>query len=548
MAKPNPGNHLFLQVGDDVCARVPLKSRVITPDDDIVDAILEAIDHAEGVTVDDGDLVLVSEKALSISQGNALPVADIRTSRAARLLSRYVSRTPVGVGLGHPATMQLAIDEVGLRRILLAAAATVVTRPFGIRGVFYRVAGRRVNAIDGPSSANLPPYDSGPARRRPTATARYAALPPASQPAPATRWRSRSSTPTTSRPRCSPPRPASTPKRCVRSSSTTRSASRPSRRRSGWCARLPSSSSVRTAQTGRGRPAAIRANTSALVEHVGSDVHVMAMVKSNGYGHGIRLAAEAAIAGGATWLGVASSTEALDVSSFGVPVLIVGRGDPGSHEALVGDGIETTVYDDEGVETLASAAASVGRRARAHVKVDTGMGRLGVGLDRLGDLLRVLGKYSSDVEIAGVFTNFADSDATDLGFTEQQHDRFVAAVDDVRAVAPDTLAHCSNSGAILRAPHMHHDLVRPGIALYGYAPDTAAGVVKLRLAMTMLAPITQVKTVDAGTPVGYGRTWTAPRRTRVATVAAGYADGVLPRSRTQGWRSWAGAAARSSAG
>jgi alanine racemase len=290
---------------------------------------------------------------------------------------------------------------------------------------------------------------------------------------------------------------------------------------------LPSSSAFAPRKRVEVDTSAIRANTAALVRHVGADVRVMAMVKSNGYGHGIRLAAEAAIAGGATWLGVASSTEAFDVANFGLPVLIVGRGDPGSHEALVGEGIETTVYDDEGVDTVASAAAGVGRRARVHVKVDTGLGRLGVGLDQLGELLRTLGKYSADVEIAGVFTNFADSDAPDLGFTEQQHDRFVAAVDDVRAVAPDALAHCSNSGAILRAPHMHHDLVRPGIALYGYAPDTAAGVVDLRLAMTMLAPITQVKTVDAGTPVGYGRTWTAPRRTRVATVAAGYADGVL---------------------
>ena len=158
-ASPNTGNHLFLQVGDDVYARMPLRSRVITPDDDVVDAILEAIDAGD-VDADDGDVVLVSEKALSISQGNALPVADIRTSRAARLLSRFVSRTPVGVGLGHPATMQLAIDEVGLGRIVLAAAAAAVTRPFGMRGVFYRVAGGRVNAIDGPSTANLPPYDT----------------------------------------------------------------------------------------------------------------------------------------------------------------------------------------------------------------------------------------------------------------------------------------------------------------------------------------------------------------------------------------------------
>lgn len=274
-------------------------------------------------------------------------------------------------------------------------------------------------------------------------------------------------------------------------------------------------------------PGAIRANTAALVAHVGAGVRVMAMVKSNGYGHGLRFAAEAAIAAGATWLGVASSSEALEVIALGVPVLIVGRADPGSHEALIAVGVETTVYDEEGVESTAQAAGRAGRRARVHVKVDSGMGRLGVQPEHLAELLRVLTKHSGDVEIAGVFTNFADSDAPDLGFTEQQHDCFVAAVDTVRVIAPDALAHCSNSGALLRVPHMHHDLVRPGLALYGYAPETAARVVDLRIAMTMLAPVTQVKTVARGTPVGYGRTWTAPGPAVVATVAAGYADGVL---------------------
>ncbi|HXY94754.1 MAG TPA: alanine racemase [Acidimicrobiia bacterium] len=271
---------------------------------------------------------------------------------------------------------------------------------------------------------------------------------------------------------------------------------------------------------------ALRANTSAVVGHVGAGVQVMAMVKSNGYGHGLGNAAQAAVDGGATWLGVASSVEALDVVPLGVPVLIVGRSDPGSHDALVAAGVHTTVYDGEGVEATADAAGRVGRRARVHVKVDTGMGRLGVQPEGLEELLALLVKHV-DLELAGVFTNFADSDGPDLGFTEEQHARFVDAVATVRAVAPEALAHCSNTGAILRAPHMHHDLVRPGLALYGYAPDTASGVLELRLAMTMLAPVTQVKTVPAGAQVGYGRTWTARVPTRVATVAAGYADGVL---------------------
>jgi alanine racemase len=272
---------------------------------------------------------------------------------------------------------------------------------------------------------------------------------------------------------------------------------------------------------------AIRDNTTALVRHVGRDVLVMAMVKSNGYGHGLRVAADAAVAGGARWLGVASSVEALEVAATGVPVLVVGRADPGSHDALVAAGIHTTVYDREGIQATADAARRVGARAPVHLKVDTGMGRLGVQPDALDDILREIAAREDALELAGVFTNFADSDAPDLSYTERQHDCFVTAVAAVRAVAPGALAHCSNSGAILRAPHMHHDMVRPGLALFGYAPDVANDVVALRIAMTMLAPVTQVKTVTAGTPVGYGRTWTATRTTRIATIAAGYADGVL---------------------
>ena len=102
----------------------------------------------------------MSEKALAISQGRSFPIDEIAVSRTARVLSRYVSHEPTGVGLAHPTTMQLAIDEAGAGRILLAAAAAAATKPLGMRGVFYRVAGHGVNAIDGPSSLNLPPYDT----------------------------------------------------------------------------------------------------------------------------------------------------------------------------------------------------------------------------------------------------------------------------------------------------------------------------------------------------------------------------------------------------
>ncbi|MFN2582926.1 MAG: asparagine synthase (glutamine-hydrolyzing) [Candidatus Dormibacteria bacterium] len=160
-ARPNWARHVFLEDGDTVWARVPLRSELLKPGSDIVGAVNRSIDALarNGITLREGDVILVSEKGLAISQGRSYPVEDIRTTRLASLLSRFVSHEPTGVGLAHPTTMQLALDEAGAPRILAAAAAAAVTRPLGMRGVFYRVAGAGVNAIDGPSSLNLPPYD-----------------------------------------------------------------------------------------------------------------------------------------------------------------------------------------------------------------------------------------------------------------------------------------------------------------------------------------------------------------------------------------------------
>ncbi len=160
-ARLNWGRHLFLEDKGRIWARFPLRSTLIKPGDDLLEAISGSLERlrGDGVEVEDGDVLLVSEKALAISQGRSYPIDDIPVSRTARVLSRYVSHEPTGVGLAHPTTMQLAIDEAGAGRILLAAAAAAATKPLGMRGVFYRVAGHGVNAIDGPSSLNLPPYD-----------------------------------------------------------------------------------------------------------------------------------------------------------------------------------------------------------------------------------------------------------------------------------------------------------------------------------------------------------------------------------------------------
>ena len=163
VAPPNAGRQLVAFAGQPPLpwARMALRSRMVGTGDDlaaILDESLETLAPAGGLRP--GDLVAVSEKVVAISQGRSLPVAEIRTSPLARALSSFVTRTPIGIGLGIPATMQLAIEEVGAPRIIGAAAAAAVTRPLGVRGVFYRIAGPQVAAIDGPTPHTIPPYNT----------------------------------------------------------------------------------------------------------------------------------------------------------------------------------------------------------------------------------------------------------------------------------------------------------------------------------------------------------------------------------------------------
>ena len=155
---PNPGRHLFAAVSEGATyARVPVRSPLIESGNDIVSIVEKSlVDHELCA----GDVIAISEKAVAVSQGRSFPVDQVRPSRLARLLARFVGKSPVGIGLGMPQTMQLAIEEVGPLRILLAAIAAAFTRPFGVRGVFYRVAGPQAAAIDGPTPGTLPPFNT----------------------------------------------------------------------------------------------------------------------------------------------------------------------------------------------------------------------------------------------------------------------------------------------------------------------------------------------------------------------------------------------------
>ncbi len=269
------------------------------------------------------------------------------------------------------------------------------------------------------------------------------------------------------------------------------------------------------------------ADNARLIGAMVRPAQVMVMVKSNGYGHGLGIAARAALDGGATWLGVYTPHEALALRGAGVEarILVLGWSPPSMHQDLVAAGVDLSVFDVEAVQPLTAAARAAGATARAHVKIDTGLHRLGALPETLESLAAALRAAARHVEVAGLFTHFADA-GLDPEFTAEQHARFLEAVEVIRPVAGEALLHTSGSAAILAHPSMHHDLVRIGIAFYGYPPVPAP--VPLRIGMHVFGRVVQVRTVPKGESVGYGRTWRADGTRRIATAAIGYGQG-LPR-------------------
>lgn len=151
----NPGKKLGREVGGQVFLRYPVKTHVISSRDKIIDVVEKyAKPH-----IQEADFLVISEKIVAITQGRSFPIKDIKPSWLANFLVKFVFKPKWGIGLGSPWTMELALREAGIWRILVAAAASAVTKPLGIRGVFYRVAGKNINAIDGPTPYTLPPYN-----------------------------------------------------------------------------------------------------------------------------------------------------------------------------------------------------------------------------------------------------------------------------------------------------------------------------------------------------------------------------------------------------
>jgi alanine racemase len=278
---------------------------------------------------------------------------------------------------------------------------------------------------------------------------------------------------------------------------------------------------------------AIRANVATLRGAAGS-AEVMAVVKADGYGHGLVPSAHAALAGGATWLGVATADEALALRAAGLtaPTLAWLLGPNDDWAAVAEVDVDLSVNAGWAIDRVVDAARQIARPVRIHLKVDTGLGRAGSTRADWPDLVASAAKAEADgaVQVVGVWSHLAYADDPRHPTVAQQHQSFAEALDVAAAagLAP-TVRHLANSAATLALPDLHYDLVRPGIAVYGLSPGPLVGnAAELGLvpAMTLASQVALAKRVPAGHGVSYGHRYTTERETTLALVPLGYGDGV----------------------
>lgn len=291
--------------------------------------------------------------------------------------------------------------------------------------------------------------------------------------------------------------------------------------------------------------AEVRVDTDAITHNVrrlraGTTADVMAVVKGDGYGHGMVPSARAALAGGASWLGVCTLGEALRLREEGiaVPVLawLLAPGLP-LHEAVAAD-VDLSVASRSGLTEVTAAAERAGRAARIHLKIDTGLTRGGARIEAWPVLVEAAAKAAADgaVEVVGVWSHLAHADAVDHPTIDGQIGVFhqALAVAEQVGISP-RWRHLANSAATLTRPDTHFDLVRPGLALYGLSPwPGRSAEFGLRPAMSVRARVVLTKRVPGGQGVSYGHTYSTTSETTVAVVPLGYADGVPRAASNQG--------------
>ena len=257
---------------------------------------------------------------------------------------------------------------------------------------------------------------------------------------------------------------------------------------------------------------------------------IMAAVKADAYGHGVMETVKTMLDNGVTHLAVSMLDEAIQLRRLGidVPILILSYTDPARAEEIILNDVTQTVFSHDLARALSDAAVRLQRNVRIHVKVDTGMTRVGFmpGYSAVKNIVEI--SRLPRLIIEGLFTHFASADERDKSYTLMQFEKYMSICNELGRIGIHIpLKHVCNSAGIIEFPEMHLDMVRPGIILYGYYPsnEVDSGRISLKPAMTLKANVILVKDVEPDTCISYGRTFRTSRPSRIATIPIGYADG-----------------------
>jgi alanine racemase len=264
------------------------------------------------------------------------------------------------------------------------------------------------------------------------------------------------------------------------------------------------------------------------IRRLAGHTKICAVIKADAYGHGAIAVSRILEKAGVDYLAVAILEEALELRSEGIkaPLLVLGTTDPDNSDIIVSQNITQTVFTPELAAALSSSAKRLGLPAKIHVKIDTGMHRQGINPDEAESFARSL-RAMDDLNVEGAYSHFAEADNPDKSYTIFQLAQFHRALEGMKTagVVPK-IKHIANSSALLHMPEARLDMVRPGILMYGLSPEACPNPPEGFLpVMQLCASIANVRTIEAGESVSYGRLFVAKRRSRIALLQLGYADG-----------------------
>lgn len=274
---------------------------------------------------------------------------------------------------------------------------------------------------------------------------------------------------------------------------------------------------------------AIGNNIREIRKRIKKDTQLMAVVKADGYGHGAEEVSKVCLYNGADQLAVATCDEGVQIRqwSIQVPVLILGNTVEGQLETVINNSLTQAVFRYETAKRMSDIAVRLNKTALVHIKIDTGMSRIGFmpvreSIDEIEKIFSL-----PNLKVTGIFTHFATADEKDKTFTKVQYKKFRYVADRLEEKGyTGFIRHCANSGAILDMPELQLDMVRAGIIIYGLYPSSeVTHPVRLKPAMSLKSQISYVKELEENVSVGYGRTYFTTHKTRVATIPIGYADG-----------------------